>query len=254
MNPTDRQAEIVNIIRQHNRVTVEELARILKISKETIRRDLTELARIGKVQKFHGGASMPMMTGEGPFRDRMSDNALAKAAIAAEAVKLISQGETILIDTGSTTVYFAEKLAKVSNLTVVTNSAEIARVISLASLQCKTFLLGGEFNADNRQTFGSMAVSQIRSFRAHHAVLTIGALDLRTGIMDFCIEEAQVARAMIEQAESLTILADSSKIGRIASFEVCSLDRITNLVCDQSLPEKYQAALIEAGVKIFIVS
>ncbi|HID02195.1 MAG TPA: DeoR/GlpR transcriptional regulator [Desulfobacterales bacterium] len=254
MNPTDRQAEIVNIIRQHNRVTVEELARILKISKETIRRDLTELARIGKVQKFHGGASMPMMTGEGPFRDRMSDNALAKAAIAAEAVKLISQGETILIDTGSTTVYFAEKLAKVSNLTVVTNSAEIARVISLASLQCKTFLLGGEFNADNRQTFGSMAVSQIRSFRAHHAVLTIGALDLRTGIMDFCIEEAQVARAMIEQAESITILADSSKIGRIASFEVCSLDRITNLVCDQSLPEKYQAALIEAGVKIFIVS
>jgi len=254
MNPTDRQAEIVNIIRQHNRVTVEELARILKISKETIRRDLTELARIGKVQKFHGGASMPMITGEGPFRDRMSDNALAKAAIAAEAVKLISQGETILIDTGSTTVYFAEKLAKVSNLTVVTNSAEIARVISLASLQCKTFLLGGEFNADNRQTFGSMAVSQIRSFRAHHAVLTIGALDLRTGIMDFCIEEAQVARAMIEQAESLTILADSSKIGRIASFEVCSLDRITNLVCDQSLPEKYQAALIEAGVKIFIVS
>ena len=254
MNPTDRQAEIVNIIRQHNRVTVEELARILKISKETIRRDLTELARIGKVQKFHGGASMPMITGEGPFRDRMSDNALAKAAIAAEAVKLISQGETILIDTGSTTVYFAEKLAKVSNLTVVTNSAEIARVISLASLQCKTFLIGGEFNADNRQTFGSMAVSQIRSFRAHHAVLTIGALDLRTGIMDFCIEEAQVARAMIEQAESLTILADSSKIGRIASFEVCSLDRITNLVCDQSLPEKYQAALIEAGVKIFIVS
>jgi len=254
MNPTDRQAEIVNIIIQHNRVTVEELARILKISKETIRRDLTELARIGKVQKFHGGASMPMITGEGPFRDRMSDNALAKAAIAAEAVKLISQGETILIDTGSTTVYFAEKLAKVSNLTVVTNSAEIARVISLASLQCKTFLLGGEFNADNRQTFGSMAVSQIRSFRAHHAVLTIGALDLRTGIMDFCIEEAQVARAMIEQAESLTILADSSKIGRIASFEVCSLDRITNLVCDQSLPEKYQAALIEAGVKIFIVS
>jgi len=254
MNPTDRQAEIVNIIRQHNRVTVEELARILKISKETIRRDLTELARIGKVQKFHGGASMPMMTGEGPFRDRMSDNALAKAAIAAEAVKLISQGETILIDTGSTTVYFAEKLAKVSNLTVVTNSAEIARVISLASLQCKTFLLGGEFNADNRQTFGSMAVSQIRSFRAHHAVLTIGALDLRTGIMDFCIEEAQVARAMIEQAESITILADSSKIGRIASFEVCSLDRITNLVCDQSLPEKYQAALIEAGVNIFIVS
>ena len=253
MNPTDRQTEIVNIIRQRNRVAVDELARLLKISKETIRRDLSELARVGKVQKFHGGASLPMMTGEGPFRDRMGENATAKASIAAEAVHLIMPGETILIDTGSTTLYFAEKLAEVPNITVVTNSAEIARIISLAPLQSKTFLLGGEFNADNRQTVGSMAISQIRSFRAHHAVLTIGALDLRTGIMDFCIEEAQIARTMIEQAESVTILADSSKLGRIASFEVCSLDRVTNLVCDQQPPEKIKAALIEANVNILCV-
>ncbi len=251
MNPIHRQTEIVNIIRQRNRVAVDELAGLLNISKETIRRDLTELARNGKVQKFHGGASMPMMTGEGPFRDRMSDNAPAKASIAAKAVTLISPGETLLIDTGSTTVYFAEKLIEISGITVVTNSAEIAKVVSLAQTQSKTFLLGGEFNADNRQTVGSMAVSQIRSFRAHHAVLTIGALDLRTGIMDFCIEEAQVAKAMIEQAESVTILADNSKIGRIASFEVCNLEKVTNLVCDQILTPDYQAALMEAGVNVY---
>ena len=69
--------------------------------------------------------------------------------------------------------------------------------------------------------------------------------------MDFDIEEAQVARAMIEQAESVTILADSSKIGRIASFEVCSLERITNLVCDQTLTPSYLDALIEAGVNVY---
>jgi DeoR family glycerol-3-phosphate regulon repressor len=254
MNPTDRQTEIVNIIRQRNRVAVDELAKILNISKETIRRDLTELARVGKVQKFHGGASLPMMTGEGLFRDRMGENASAKASIAIEAVKLISSGETLLIDTGSTTLYFAEKLAEISTITVVTNSAEIARIISLAPSQSKTFLLGGEFNADNRQTFGSMAIAQIRSFRAHHAVLTIGGLDLRTGVMDFCIEEAQVARAMIEQAESVTILADSSKIGRIASFEVCSLDRVTNFVSDMPLSDAITGALTDAGVNVFIVS
>ena len=250
MNPADRQTQIVNIVRERNRIAVDELAQLLQISKETIRRDLSELARIGKIQKYHGGASLPMMTGEGPFRDRMSENAAAKALIAAEAVKLITPGETLLVDTGSTTLYFAEKLAEVSNLTIVTNSAEIARVISLAPSQSKTFLLGGEFNADNRQTVGSMAVSQIRSFRAHHAILTIGALDFRTGVMDFCIEEAQVARAMIEQAESVTILADSSKFQRIASFEVCSLDRVTYLVCDKLPPGKIQTALKEAGVKI----
>ncbi len=250
MNPTDRQAEIVNIIRQQNRVAVDELAKLLKISKETIRRDLSELAQAGKVLKFHGGACLPAITEEGPFRDRMGENASAKTLIAAEAVKLVMPGETILIDTGSTTLYFAEKLAEIPRLTVVTNSAEISRVISLAQLQSKTFLLGGEFNADNRQTVGSMAVSQIRSFRAHHAVLTVGGIDLRTGVMDFCIEEAQVARAMIEQAESVTILVDSSKFERIASFEVCSLDRVTNIVCDKLPSKKIQAALKEAGVKV----
>ncbi len=253
MNPADRQTQIVNIVRERNRVAVDELAQLLQISKETIRRDLSELARIGKIQKYHGGASLPMMTGEGPFRDRMGENAAAKALIAAEAVKLITPGETVLVDTGSTTLYFAEKLAEVPNVTIVTNSAEIARVISLAPSKSKTFLLGGEFNADNRQTVGSMAVSQIRSFRAHHAILTIGALDFRTGVMDFCIEEAQVARAMIEQAESVTILADSSKFQRIASFEVCSLDRVSYLVCDKLPPVKIKTALKEAGVKIVCV-
>ncbi|MEN8143296.1 MAG: DeoR/GlpR family DNA-binding transcription regulator, partial [Thermodesulfobacteriota bacterium] len=188
------------------------------------------------------------------FRDRMGDNPAAKAAVAAEAVKLIKAGETLLIDTGSTTLYFAEKLTEVPNLTVVTNSAEIARIISLAKSKSKTFLLGGEFNADNRQTVGSMAISQIRSFRAHHAVLTVGGLDLRTGVMDFCIEEAQVARAMIEQAESVTVLVDSSKFGRIASFEVCSLNRVNHLVCDQQPPVKIKEALLKAGVTVHAVS
>jgi len=251
MNPSIRQAKIVNLIRERNSVAVDELAELLKISKETVRRDLSSLARVGKVQKFHGGASLPVIAGEGPFRDRMSDNSAAKAAIAEEAVKLIAPGETVLVDTGSTTLYFAEQLAELSGLTIVTNSAEIARIVSHSQSLSKAFLLGGEFNADNRQTVGSMAVQQIRSFRAHHAVLTVTALDLRTGIMDFSIEEAQVARAMIEQAESVTVLVDSSKFDRIASFEVCSLDRVTNIVCDKFPSEKIQTALKKAGVTVF---
>jgi len=253
MNPTVRRAEIVNIIRRQGRVTVDNLAKTLAISRETIRRDLSELARKGKVHKFHGGASLPMITEEGPFQHRMGENVAAKVQIAAEAIKLISQGETLLIDTGSTTLYFAEKLAEMQNLTVVTNSAEIARVISLGSLHSRTFLLGGEFNGDNRQTVGSLAISQLKTFRAHHAVLTIGALDSRTGVMDFCIEEAQIARTMIQQAESVTLLADSSKFSRIASFEVCGLDRVTNLVCDQPPSGIIKEALIEAGVTIISV-
>ena len=180
MTPVTRQAKIANIIRQKNRVTVNELAESLNISRETIRRDLTALEKIGRAQKFHGGASLPTATGEGPFGQRMGENVEAKIQVAQEAVKLVSSGETIFIDTGSTTLYFAEKLAGLSDLTVITNSAEIARIISLSPLQSQAFLLGGVFNGGNRQTVGNFAISQIQSFRAHHTILTIGALDRKS--------------------------------------------------------------------------
>ena len=252
MNPTNRRSKIVNMIRRQGRVTVDNLVETLSISRETIRRDLTELARKGKVLKFHGGASLPLVTEESSFRRRMGENVEAKVNIGAEAVKLIAPGETLLIDTGSTTLYFAEQLAEIPNLTIVTNSTETARVIGQGEQHARTFLLGGEFNGDNRQTIGSLALSQLRTFRAHHAILTIGALDSRSGIMDFCIEEAQIARAMIEQAESLTILADSSKFGRIASFEVCDLSRVTNLVCDQPPSGRIKEALTAAKVNVAV--
>ena len=98
-----------------------------------------------------------------------------------------------------------------------------------------------------------MAIAQIRSFRAHHTILTISALDDRTGIMDFNISEALIAQAMIEQAESVTVLVDSSKFGRIASFEICELEKITNLVCDQRPPETIEQRLLAAGVTIISV-
>lgn len=254
MIPSARQAKIANLIRQHDRVTVNELAEMLHTSRETIRRDLTELARTGKIQKFHGGASLPMATGEGRFHDRMGQNVAEKVQIAAAAAKLVSPGETILIDTGSTTFYFAEKIADIPNLTVVTNSTEIARVMSAGSSLSKTFLLGGEYNGDNRQTIGSMTISQLRTFRAHHAILTAGALDTRSGVMDYSIEEVLLARAMVEQAEILTLLVDSSKFEQIASFEVCSLAKVTNLVCDKPPSGKMRTALAEENVNMIVAN
>ena len=250
MNPVHRRDEILQIVREQKRVHVEDLAHHLHISRETIRRDLTELARTGKIRKFHGGAELPGIKGEGRFQERMAENVPAKVAMAARAVQLVAPGETLFIDTGSTTLYFAEILAELSDLTVVTNSAEIARILGTDSESAQVFLLGGEFNGDNRQTVGSMAIAQIRSFRAHHAILTIGALDDQTGIMDFNIHEAQIARAMIKQAESVTVLANSSKFDRIASFHVCDPDKITNLVCDRPPDTPLLHKLRDAGVNI----
>jgi len=254
MRVRQRQTKLVEIVRKKERASVEDLATYLEASRETIRRDLTELAKSGKIQKIHGGATMPRVYGEGPFRQRMSDNVDAKMRIARSAVALFESEETLFIDTGSTTLYFAEELAGISGLTVVTNSTEIARTISMTRSGNRTYLLGGEFSADNRQTVGTMVAAQIRSFRAHHAVLTIGALDERTGAMDFNIEEAQVARAMIEQSESLTVLVDHSKFNALASFEVCPLARIDRLVCDVKPPEEIGRKLKATGGEVILAN
>jgi len=249
-----RQAKILEIVRNKEQATVEELAVILDISRETIRRDLSALDNSGKIHKIHGGATLPRNFSEGSFQQRMSDNTEAKARIAATASKLFSSGETLFVDTGSTTLHFAEKLSEVSGLTIVTNSTEIAGTFSSSASGNRTFLLGGEFSPDNRQTIGTMVATQIRSFRAHHAVLTIGALDGRTGAMDYNIEEAQVACAMIEQSETVTVLVDSSKFNEIASFEVCSLVKIDRIVCDTAPTESLKDALAAAEVQIILAS
>ncbi len=247
-----RRSKILEIIRKKERATVEELAELLNISRETIRRDLTDLANLDKIKKVHGGAVLPQVFGEGSFQQRMSENALSKAKIAQAAAKLFTAGETLFIDTGSTTQYFAQELSEISGLTIVTNSTWIARTVAGSTSTNQVFLLGGEFRADNSQTIGAMVTSQIRSFRAHHVVLTIGALDWRTGAMDFDIEEAQIARAMIEQSQTITLLTDSSKFNKLASFEVCSLEKIDRIICDTKPPEKLYKALKKANVEIII--
>ncbi len=252
MSVSRRQDNLVDLVRRAGKVSVAELADALGASRETIRRDLTHLERAGRVQKVHGGAIIPRLAGEGSFAQRMGTSMQAKTAMARVAASLFASGETLFIDTGSTTLYLAEELAAVAGLTIVTNSTEIARTIARARNASGVFLLGGAYGVENSQTLGTMAASQIRSFRAHHAVLTVGALDSRTGAMDFDMEEAQVAQAMIGQSEQVTVLADSSKFESLASFEVCPLARIDRLVCDSPPPADIRDGIEQAGGTVII--
>src|SRR3990172_9073298 len=131
LRPEARRERIVQIVREHERVTVDALAEALGTSKETIRRDLTDLAERGRLRKIHGGATLaePRVYGpdfEGPFQARLLENADAKRAIARRAIQLFEPGETMFVDTGTTTLLFSEELAQASGLTVITNSAAIA--------------------------------------------------------------------------------------------------------------------------------
>lgn len=248
--PKTRQDLIVDQVHAQGRVTVEALAEAFDASRETIRRDLTVLAEIGKIQKIHGGAKVLRIGGEGSFQERLSRNAPAKKVIAELASTLVSSGDTLFIDTGSTTLSFAREIARVDDLTIITNSTEIAKAISAGNSTSKVFLLGGAYDGDNMETFGPLAIEQLRHFQASHAILTVGGLGAESGITDFNSEEAHLARAMIEQSKTLVVLADSTKFGEMGAFRVCALDKIDYLVSDVLPDDEFVGALKKANVNV----
>ena len=245
MRPKDRQQAIAAFVERQGEASVEALGAAFGVSAETIRRDLTRLAEGGAVLKVHGGARRPRPAAEGSFAERMADQAEAKAEIAARLAAQVRPGETLFIDTGSTTLAAAARLAEVPDLTVVTNSWRVAQAMGGAEV----LLLGGRFRADNGQTVGPETVRQIAQVRADAAVLTVTALD-QGGPMDADLDEAQVARAMRENARRCIVLAHGAKLGRTAPHRICRLDQVDVLVCETAPDAALSAALREAGVTL----
>jgi len=248
MRPNERRQHILELLRQRERISVDELARTLQTSQETIRRDLTELAENGQITKFHGGASLPP-TGEheNAFQTRMNEFSQEKRAVARYAAGLYEPGDSILIDTGTTTLFFAKELAKLNRITVITNSLLIAA--SIGASGNRVFVIGGEYLPESEQNVGALAMEQISRFNAEHAVVTIGALSA-DGAFDFSIEEAEITRAMIARTRYLTVIVDSSKLGKRALFQVFPLDRIDRLVIDRKPMGDLAQALADAHVEV----
>lgn len=250
-----RRERIVQLVRNQERVTVGELAEALGTSRETIRRDLADLAETGRVRKIHGGATVaeprPLQPNvEGPFRARLLENADAKRDIARSAIALFESGDTMFVDTGTTTLLFAEELAQASGLTVITNSAAIAGLAARGS-SSTTFLIGGEYLADGTESLGPLAIEQIGRFHAIHAVLAVGSVE-SAGIFDFDLKEADVARAMIAQARSVTVLADASKFGRGGLIKIAPLSAVNRVITEAAPPREIARALKAAGVSVVL--
>ncbi|QIB33510.1 DeoR/GlpR family DNA-binding transcription regulator [Ancylobacter pratisalsi] len=252
MQHSTRHQEILTLLARSGEMSVEALADQLQVSRETVRRDLARLDAAGRLRRFHGGAKAiavppPVMEKEWPFAQRMAQNAAGKKSIADAAAPLFQPDDSLFIDTGSTTVAFAEALAGARALVTITNSPRIAAMLA-ANHSHKVFLIGGAYGADAGESLGPLALEQIAKFRVRHAVLTIGAID-PTCVMDFDLQEAEVAKAMIERADRVTVLADHSKFERRAVFEVAPLSRVHTLVTDIAPTEPMAKAIEAAGIR-----
>lgn len=247
---TQRQAKLLRLLEDAGALSIASLAQRLKVSAETVRRDVRALAESGSVQRMHGGASLPVLQGESPFRRRMRENAAAKQAIARALAEKIRNGETLMLDTGTTTSYVARALTGHSRLTVITNSTDAARALA-GGAGNRVLVPGGEFRPDSGAILGEEAVDFIARHAAHYAVISAGAV--RDGdVMDHDPGEAVLARTMLSRADRRILVTDSTKFGRRGLAAVCRYDALDEIVTDAPVPVAEADALGRARVALTV--
>jgi DeoR family glycerol-3-phosphate regulon repressor len=248
-----RQLEILRLVRAQGRMSVAALAARLEVSEETVRRDLRPLAADGLVLKTHGAVVLPDPLTEPPLKRRMLENVEAKARIARAAAAEIEDGDSVMLDTGSTTIFVARELSARRGLTTITNSTEAARILAAAE-SARVFLAGGELRADDGAIFGPQALALVAQFVARTAILSIGGVDATHGFTDFDVREAEFSQALMERVERVIVVADHSKFHRRGFARVCGFDRIDMLITDAPPPPDMAAKLAEGRVRVTVVA
>jgi DeoR family glycerol-3-phosphate regulon repressor len=249
MFATHRQNEILRLVRAQHTCTITDLANTFSVSDETIRRDLKPLVAGGLLVKVHGGIMLPSQLDEPPFRRRLVEQRDAKRAIASRVAQMIRDGDSVMLDGGTTCVHIAHALEAHSRLTVVTNSAEIARLLAPRNGN-RVLMAGGELRADDASAFGESALAFIRQFHVRHAIVSVTAVDAKGRFMDAQPADAAFARTVFAQAERRIVAADHTKFGHSALVHVFDADGLDMLVTDVVPASALSKVLAAAGVEV----
>lgn len=246
-----RRNKILEILNRDGQVRVTQLSEELGATTVTIRSDLDALEQDGYLERIQGGAVQTVRNYYNlEFLRRKQENSEAKKSIASAAADIIRDGDTILINSGTTTYYTAIELKKRKNLNIVTNSLMVASELG-AYPTFRVILLGGEINTQYSFTYGSDAQGQLRQYKAEYAILSIDGVCFENGLTTYHAEEAVINRIMMERAKKTVIVADSRKLGREGFLHVSDLSNMDILVTDHEADLQFLSRLQEKKVEVF---
>lgn len=249
----ERKQKILAILQRSPAVRVDDLGRTLNVSVASVRRDLADLERSGFLKRTHGGAVSNRLAGfELPLADKKDRHQPEKSAIAALAAGLVRTGDTILLDSGSTTREIALELRHRSGLTIVTNALNIGW--DLAASDVDLIITGGQLRPGILSQVGPIAERVIAGLRVDKLFLGANGIDLEKGITTPNLTEAQTKRAMIDSAAEVILVADHTKFGRITFGHICDLGRVHTIITDEGVPQRIAEAIEQRGVKLHVVS
>jgi DeoR family glycerol-3-phosphate regulon repressor len=251
MSQTFRHPEILEIARRDGKVTVEHLAEHFGVTLQTIRRDLTDLAELGRLERVHGGAVLPSGTTNIAYDERRSLNHHGKAAIARECAARIPRDASIFLNIGTSTEAVARELLHHQKLLVVTNNIHVSNIL-MANPDCEIIVTGGSLRRSDGGLVGKVAADTIQAFKFDLAVIGCSSIDPDGDLLDFDIHEVGVSQAILRQSRRAYLVADHSKLMRMAPARIASLADVDALFTDRPLPPSLAARCRDWGTEVVI--
>ena len=249
-----RRMSLHRRISERGFVVVAEIAREIGVSDMTVRRDLEALARDGLVQRTHGGAVIAspatVIPTEPSYAARRELNPEAKRRIATAAAAMVSAGEAIGLDTGSTVACLAAELAGREGIEIVTNSLQTILAMPQQVLP-EVFLLGGRLRPREGSLCGGITRQQLTSHWMDRVFIGVAGID-EHGLYDYSPEDAEVKLVYMQRAKATVVLCDSSKFDRRSFVRVCGFEAVGTIVTDAPLPPHIQEVAAKAGTAVLV--
>lgn len=252
----ERRAIILQRIAQENNVSINELKELFNVSEVTLRKDLNAMHNARLLIRTRGGAMKIPDTAKGfdvPISTKQFDNVREKEGIGKLAATMINDGETILLDSGTTTLEIARNLHRLSNLTIVTNAMNIA--LELQKYERFTvILLGGHIRPTSLSTVGPIAEANIKSLFCDKLFLGVDSFSITSGISTPNMEEANLNQTMISMAKEVIAVFDYSKCLKRSFAHICNLEDLDAIVSDRRFPSRLKPDVKKAGVQLYIAN
>lgn len=249
----ERRRAIVELVNREGRVLVADLSRRFDTSQVTIRKDLELLHEQGQLHRSHGGAlpAQERALEDPTLREKEQLHRKEKLHIAAAAAKMVSEGQVVILDSGTTTTAIARALRGFRNLTIVTNAVNIAAELSNTAVD--VILTGGTLRKNSFSLVGPIAEETLRHLNADLLFLGVDGFDVQYGLSTPNLLESKVNRVMVDVARQRIAVCDSSKFGRRSLSMIAPTSVLHGVVTDHGIPKPELNALKKSGIEVTIV-
>jgi DeoR family glycerol-3-phosphate regulon repressor len=246
-----RQRKILSLLKQEATASVEDLARQLDVTSQTIRRDVKLLQDEGLILRYHGGVSVLSSVQNEDYGDRQVINVEAKRKIAQAVAKRLPSSCSAFINIGTTTEEVARALLQHNDLHIVTNNLNVAAILA-DNPRCEIIIAGGIVRNRDKGIVGDSTVDFIKQFKVDVGIIGISSIELDGTLRDFDPREVRVAQSIIEQSRQVWLVADSSKISRSALMRIGHVSDIDVFFTNEKPPAPLAKVLADNGVTVVV--